>query len=130
QLPPPEEAASELEAARARLEEVERQAARGDVPEYRVEQPRAMVEWAGDYLRAPRDRAPQTAPFEVQVVGLGDAAIVGTSGETFVAIGQAIQAASAFADTVVLGYSNGCLGYIPTARAFAEGGYEVDTAFK
>jgi len=26
------------------------------------------------------------------------------------------------------GYSNGCVGYLPTARAHAEGGYEVEQA--
>jgi hypothetical protein len=30
--------------------------------------------------------------------------------------------------TLVSGYSNGTFGYMPTRAAFAEGGYEVDTA--
>jgi hypothetical protein len=28
----------------------------------------------------------------------------------------------------VSGYTNGSAGYLPTAEAFAEGGYEVETA--
>jgi hypothetical protein len=41
-----------------------------------------------------------------------------------------IEAASPFAHTLVLGYSNGCTGYVPTPQAIAEGGYEPDASFR
>src|SRR5262249_30247219 len=121
-LPEPEVAARELEVARTGLEVAEARVERGEFPGYAISVPRAMAGWPADYLAGARHRAPEAAPFTIQAIRIGDAAIVATSGETFVAIGQQIQAASPFPDTVVLGYSNGCLGYIPTAAAFPEGG--------
>ena len=32
--------------------------------------------------------------------------------------------------TLVVAYANGNVGYIPTAKAFEEGGYEVEAAHK
>ena len=67
-------------------------------------------------------------PLELQGLRLGDALLVTTPGETFVEIGLAIKAASPLPNTFVLGYTNGYVCYFPTARAFEEGGYEVECA--
>jgi hypothetical protein len=87
--------------------------------------------WARDvmaeYGKTTRDR---TRPIELQAIRLGDALLIGTPGETFVEIGLAIKAASPFRKTFVVGYANGVVGYIPTAKAFEEGGYEVESAHK
>jgi len=48
----------------------------------------------------------------------------------FVRIGQEIARRSPFPHTVALGYSNGLLGYVPTADAYALGGYEVNDAYR
>ena len=64
----------------------------------------------------------------VQVLRLGDIALVGVAGEAFAEIGLAVKARSPFAHTIFLGYTNGCLGYIPTAAAYPAGGYEVHRA--
>lgn len=65
-------------------------------------------------------------PAEVQVVGIGDARIVGLQGESFVEFGLAIQAGSPYEKTFVAGLANGCLpGYACTAEAYAGGGYEA-----
>jgi hypothetical protein len=72
-------------------------------------------------------RQPLTA--EVQVLALGDQiAWVGLPGEIFVELGVAIKKASPFPRTVVVGLANGSIGYVPTQKAFAEGGYEVISA--
>lgn len=39
-----------------------------------------------------------------------------------------MQERSPFAHTMYLGYTNGDVGYFPTIAAYAEGGYEVETA--
>ncbi len=64
----------------------------------------------------------------VQALRLGDIALVGVAGEAFAEIGLAVKARSPFAHTIFLGYTNGCLGYIPTAAAYPAGGYEVHRA--
>ncbi len=72
-------------------------------------------------------RQPLTA--EVQVLALGDQiAWVGLPGEIFVELGVAIKKASPFPHSVVVGLANGSIGYVPTQKAFAEGGYEVISA--
>ena len=64
----------------------------------------------------------------VQALRLGGVALVGIAGEAFVEIGLAVKARSPMPHTIFLGYTNGCLGYIPTAAAYAPGGYEVHRA--
>jgi hypothetical protein len=65
---------------------------------------------------------------EIQVFRLGDCALVAHAAETFNEIGVAIKSESPAAMTLFAGYSNGCVGYLPTEAAHALGGYEVDLA--
>lgn len=60
---------------------------------------------------------------EVQVLRLGAVTLVALPGEVMHEIGLAIEAALA-TPAVVLGYTNANPGYLCTARAMAEGGYE------
>ena len=64
----------------------------------------------------------------VQALRIGDVALVGVAGEAFVEIGLAVKERSPFPHTIFLGYTNGCLGYLPTAAAYESGGYEVHRA--
>jgi len=63
-------------------------------------------------------------PLEVQVFRMNDIALVAVPGEMFVEIGREIKAQSGVKNTFVIGYANGYIGYIPTPKAFEEGGYE------
>jgi len=64
-------------------------------------------------------------PAEVQVIGIGDARIVGLPGEIFVEFGLTVQYRSPFVKTFVVELANaGLPGYAATTRAYAEGGYE------
>ncbi len=63
---------------------------------------------------------------EIQAFRLGDCAIIAHAAETLNEIGAAIKASSPFPITLFAGYSNGCIGYLPTAVAHAQGGYEVE----
>ena len=69
------------------------------------------------------------ARMEVQALALGDLALVSAACEPFVETGLAVKAASPFARTFFAGYTNGCVGYVPTAHAFPYGGYEIDRAY-
>lgn len=55
---------------------------------------------------------------------LGDAVIVGLAGEPFVEYALYGRKQSPTASTLILGYTDGTLGYFPTEAAYAEGGYE------
>jgi hypothetical protein len=68
-------------------------------------------------------------PAEIQVLGIGDARIVGLQGELFVEFGLAIQYRAPFDSTFVVELANGVLpGYACTAKAYAQGGYETGTS--
>jgi len=70
--------------------------------------------------------AAEDDPLEIQVVRLGDLALVGVPGELFVEIGLAIKAASPAPVTAIAGYANDWQGYFPTPNAYDEGAYEVE----
>lgn len=111
----------------ARLEQLR---AEGADP-YRLRHPEAMIAWADDALAAARlPPEERTLPFPVQALRIGPVAIVAMAGEVFVRIGQEVVRRSPFPHTVALGYSNGCLGYVPTADAYPLGGYEVADAYR
>ncbi|MDB6030611.1 MAG: hypothetical protein JWM16_949 [Verrucomicrobiales bacterium] len=62
---------------------------------------------------------------EVQAVCLGaDTAIVGLPGEIFAELGLAIKKASPFKNTFIVELCNDDIGYVPTRKAYEEGGYE------
>ena len=74
------------------------------------------------WLRLARKLAEAPLRAEVQAMRVGGVTWVSLPGEPFVETGLALKAAGA---TFVAGYANGWLGYLPTHRAYAEGGYEV-----
>ncbi len=66
-------------------------------------------------------------PMRVNVARAGDLALVTFGAEVFTEIGMAIKARSPAPVTLFASVSDGCIGYLPTAEAHDEGGYEVDT---
>lgn len=65
---------------------------------------------------------------EVQVIGLGELALVGIPGEYFVEFGLQIKQRSPFPYTFIIELANGYNGYIPTEEAFKAGAYEGSSA--
>jgi hypothetical protein len=61
----------------------------------------------------------------VQVIRLGQRAIVGLPGEPFNEIGTHIKEHSPAAFTLCCGYTNDAVGYVPTSAEHPYGGYEV-----
>ena len=96
---------------------------------YLVRQVEGQVGWAEDYLAAARKATPAEQPFEIQVMRIGEAAVVAYPGEMFVDYQLSMDRDSPFDRTFTLGYSNGCIGYVPTSDEYPKGGYEVNTAF-
>jgi len=124
--PPPEEARAILESAEREL------AANAATDNYGMGLTRrGLVDWAQRLLALAEAGATHlTQPIEIQALRIGQAAIVGLPGEVFVEYQHQIRACSPFAHTFVLAYTNGNIGYVPTAEAFPQGGYEVDSAIK
>lgn len=70
---------------------------------------------------------PTPVQVDVQILRIGDLAIVAMPGEPFAEIGAAIKKASPFAFTMFCGYSTGKgSGYMPVESEYAHGGYEVE----
>jgi neutral ceramidase len=67
----------------------------------------------------------ETYPFDVTVLRMGEAALVGVPAEAFVEFGLMIKERSPFRYTYVASYANGYAGYVATRRAFMGGSYEV-----
>jgi hypothetical protein len=61
---------------------------------------------------------------EIQVIAVGDVALVGYPAEYFTEFGLRTKAESPFPTTFVVELANGWHGYVPTVEAFAHGGYE------
>ncbi len=68
-------------------------------------------------------------PIELQAFRMGQAALVAIPAEPFVEVGLAIKGRSPLRYTMIAGYSNGSVGYLPTAAAYEFGGYEVNNAY-
>jgi neutral ceramidase len=64
----------------------------------------------------------------VRFVRINDTVLWGAPVELFCEISMRVRNESPFRHTFYFGYSNGWLGYLPTARAFTEGGYEPRTS--
>ena len=71
------------------------------------------------------EMAEQPLDTKIGAARIGNAAWVFLPGEPFVEIALAIRSASPWKPTTVVGYANDYIGYIPTDRAFENGGYEV-----
>ena len=67
-------------------------------------------------------------PLPVTVVGIGDVAIVGFAGEPFTAYGSAVREAAGGKFALTFCLTNGHQGYLPSKKAFAEGGYEAKSS--
>jgi hypothetical protein len=73
-------------------------------------------------LAKTKDREHQA---EIVALRLGSFALAGMPGEIFVELAHEVEAASGFKPTRTIGLVNGSMGYIPTRRGHAEGGYEA-----
>ncbi len=116
--PPIEEIEGELDSLREELEAAEEE----DLPslEGRVRATERLLEDA-------RSLTPKR--FDITAFRIGPAAILGLPGEMFVHYALNIAELSPFSPTIVPAYTNGMVGYVPTADAFPKGGYEVDSSW-
>lgn len=76
-------------------------------------------------VAALRDGRSPTIAADISALRIGDVALVFAPAELFSELGVRIKRRSPSAVTVVVGYTDGALWYVPTRAAFDEGGYEV-----
>lgn len=69
-----------------------------------------------------------SVPMRINVVRIGDLALVTFAAETFTEIGMAVKSISPARHTLFASITDGCVSYLHTAASHFEGGYEVDTA--
>ncbi|MBS0261426.1 MAG: neutral/alkaline non-lysosomal ceramidase N-terminal domain-containing protein [Planctomycetes bacterium] len=85
-----------------------------------------MWQWAqlvADTLA--RGENPPRQEVDIWVARINDIGLAAVSAEPLAELGLEVKQRSKLPHTLFLGYSNGCLGYIPPPQAFAEGGMEV-----
>jgi neutral ceramidase len=74
-----------------------------------------------------QNRAADSREVELFAAGLGPIVFVGVNAEVFSAMSDLIRQQTG-RPVHIVGYANGLIGYLPTAAAYDEGGYEVETA--
>ncbi len=92
----------------------------------------AVADGVGDDYKAAlyrelHETGPRDLPVTQTCLALGDCALLTFPGELYTEIGQHIKAQSPFKHSFIIGLANGYVGYIPTRKAIAEGGYAEDT---
>ena len=124
-----EQAKNEAEAAKKRLAEMEK------ITKYQntrlLDEARVAVFQTDQRLQAAQrfysmKNKHAARSLEQQAVRIGDAVFVTFPGELFSEIGLAIKNQSPYEKTYILGVTCGPGGYLPTAKEFIEGDYEVN----
>ena len=71
------------------------------------------------------ENGPESFDFFLSAIKIGDLVFAGIGGEPFTEIGERICEGSPFGETVLCCLTNSAGGYIPTRKAYSEGGYEA-----
>lgn len=86
--------------------------------------------WCADVINNPEKSRRTELPIATGELRIGDLVIAWLPAEAFSAYSRAIKAARTPGKTMVAGYTNGNIGYLPTKAAYSEGGYEVVDAYR
>jgi hypothetical protein len=71
------------------------------------------------------EKGPDSFPFLLSAIKIGDLVFAGIGGEPFTELGNRICEVSPFKETILCCLTNSPGGYIPTRKAYEEGGYEA-----
>lgn len=77
---------------------------------------------------APKEAGKEPQSLVLHGLRLGEAVLLALSAEVFVEFAMHGEAVSSATETLVLGYTDGNIGYLCTADTYGEGGYEARTA--
>jgi len=86
--------------------------------------------WAREIILLNEERKKEpNIKVEITIMALNDLVFVAIPGELFVEFGLEIKRKSKYKNTFIIELANGCVGYIPTEKAFSrQGGYETRLA--
>lgn len=91
---------------------------------------KANIEWANRHLEEfKKGEIPENIQANLQVLKIGDVFLIGIPAEVFAETAMWIKKQSSD-KIIVLGYTNGNVGYLPTQAEILKGGYEVLEAHK
>lgn len=92
-----------------------------------IEELKRLVKFHRNYAECMMARIEEGLPdaleTEIQAVKVDETALIFLPGEVFVELGLEIMKRSPFKNTMVVGYSNGYVGYIPTPHDYGMAGY-------
>jgi len=108
-------------------QQVEERTAR-DAQAWEIRVAKKYESWSRNLVRAVEDGHP-TTDLTVQALRINDVVLVGIDAEVFFETGDDIRARSPFPDTLVLGYTNGLVAYLPRGEDLPEGGWDVDASY-
>ena len=100
----------------------------GDALDWEVRAARKYEHWATKLVAAVEDGHP-THDLHIQALRVNDVVIAGMDMEVFFETGDEIRGRSPLPDTFVLGYTNGCFGYLPRGEDYPEGGWKIDESY-
>jgi hypothetical protein len=91
----------------------------------------AMIEWGQetiDLLNSGKIAKSITAFF--QIIKIGPITYVAINAEVFSKMADMLREKAGQSKLYIIGYANGCIGYLPQKEIYKEKGYEVDSAYK
>jgi hypothetical protein len=123
-LPEKKEASAKLEHWQIKLKQ-----AREEKNEAAITEAIYMARRADIQLRMADDFGGKTtAGVRTHIITFGDVAIIGCNIEPFAKIGMHVKKHSPFPFTIMGGYTNGRMAYMPTPDEWHKGGYEVENS--
>jgi hypothetical protein len=126
-VPPRTYTSEELARMESLVADAKGSLSRAQADPWKKHQAEARLRRFSDLLKQWRNPRTEPVSVEVQMLRIGDMAIVAMPGEPFSGIGAAIKKASPFAITMFCGYSSGKGGdYMPVEDEYRHGGYEVE----
>jgi hypothetical protein len=100
----------------------------GDALDWERRAAQKYAHWAKQLVAAVEHGHP-THELRIQAIRVNDVVFGGLNMEIFFETGFDIRERSPLPDTFVLGYTNGCFGYLPRGEDYPEGGWKVDESY-
>ncbi len=124
ELPSPERAREIL----AHWQRTREERAAGGALDWEIRAAKKYEHWATKLVAAVEDGHP-THDLHIQAIRVNDVVIAAMDMEVFFETGLEIRDGSPLPDTFVLGYTNGCFGYLPRGEDYPEGGWKIDESY-